>query len=731
MQQLPDLSRESTIMDPQDSDPKKTTLGQNASKPTPNMASRNPHGTSAKSNHVANMAQPATEPDSQVTNNESLSKMPHIALEWEDVPVVLHSVQNSEPAATATPCAQTGKATASQSDQPAQSSTLVNSPDTKAPATAKTEQANIPHKSPLPRREHAPMLPPAVTNTDTTHSNSDHLGNLQATYIELDLTDLTDLSESVAEESASHITASHQSQQNPSHSKRPPVRLAKPKTSTPKQASKSPNPVTLGRPEPKTPKQTISANPTKALSKSDQRHHKRLAAIARKAKHRQAKRQQQRHFGWLRFAQAAGFSFAVLMLSGLFFLNTYTQNGGITSSGNLPSMTFLLAGRDVVYCYYRQPCKDQGQTNGLYQPPNTDTLMLVKLSEKGIQVLNIPRDTNAGDYDPTTSLAEQKINAQYWIGGPEYLSEKVEEMTGEHIDAYAVVRVDYVERVIDALGGLDVTVPAGGIEWVDQAAGVELNLTEGDHHLEGKEAVHYLRLRKGFGDDYGRIDHQKQAIVQLISNLKTPKGLLALPIILSGVDNGVETNLDPKLVSQIIPQLAGVDLQFATLPTKPIGRTYNLAVDPERLEAIWNPKTSWKMTEEIRQTYVTVWDATGQDMGSKMASALEALGFEKVTVKELSNKSENSQVFTHGGVAAADQLAQLLRLPRLQGERFPVGARGVGVLLGEDSTDAFAALLAAYHPDDPDDPNDSTDATDSNTANTNAPTSQLRQAAPP
>lgn len=35
----------------------------------------------------------------------------------------------------------------------------------------------------------------------------------------------------------------------------------------------------------------------------------------------------------------------------------------------------------------------------------------------------------------------------------------METITGERVDSYVIVRTDYVERVINALGGLDVTVP--------------------------------------------------------------------------------------------------------------------------------------------------------------------------------------------------------------------------------------------------------------------------------
>ncbi|AXG99515.1 LCP family protein [Deinococcus wulumuqiensis] len=396
---------------------------------------------------------------------------------------------------------------------------------------------------------------------------------------------------------------------------------------------------------------------------------------------------------WRRAGQVFGLSLSALTLAGYALLTT-GRGAAPLVAGEVPQLTLLLAGRDVVYCYYRQPCKDQDQREGLYQTPNTDTLMVVKVSPAGINVLNIPRDTNVGDYDDRTPAAEQKINGKYWSGGPQELTRAVEEVTGEKVDSFVVVRTDYVERVIDALGGLDVSVPEPGVEWVDQAAGVDLKLAPGKHHLAGREAVWYLRVRKGFGDDYGRIDHQKQALTQLAGRLKSPQGLAALPTILGGVGNGVETNVDPAVLTQLVPHLPGLKLRFATLPTDTIPGTFNLAVNRERLAQVWGGGSPVAAgTPEVR---VKVWDASGAGLGPRLARALALTGYREVEVQTLERSNETSQVLTGPDVATAEQLADTLNLPRLQGERFPVAAGEVGILLGADAAQGLGALTLAY-----------------------------------
>ncbi|WP_338014455.1 LCP family protein [Deinococcus cavernae] len=409
-----------------------------------------------------------------------------------------------------------------------------------------------------------------------------------------------------------------------------------------------------------------------------------------------SRRARLRRHAWLRAMQFFGLTLGSLTLLGSALLATAGARTTPALS-DVPQFTVLLAGRDIVYCYYHQPCKNQDQRTGLIQTPNTDTLMVARVSEAGVSVLNIPRDTNVGEFDREKSPADQKVNSRYWTGGPQSLVSAVEEITGERVDSYVVVRADYVTRVIDALGGLDVTVPEPGIEWVDKAAGVDLKLQPGNHHLSGEQAVLFLRVRKGFGDDYGRIDHQKQALTQLVGKLKTPQGLAALPTILGGVGHGVETNVDPNIVTALLPKLTGLKLRFATLPTSTIPGSFNLAVDRERLARVWGQVTPEVAGSAAPQGLtISIHDASGQGLGAPLGQALKALGYKTVRVQTSTPSNDASQVFTQDNVRYAEELADTLGLPRLQGERFPVESGEIGILLGKDALPGLAALKTAY-----------------------------------
>ncbi len=405
--------------------------------------------------------------------------------------------------------------------------------------------------------------------------------------------------------------------------------------------------------------------------------------------------------GW-RAWQLSGLTLSALALGGYAVLNapgSEARRMMASLPGQVPHLTVLLAGRDIVYCAPYTPCKDQ-DTRKVWQPPNTDSIMLVKVDGTRVNVLSIPRDTNVGPFDRSRGVASQKVNSQYWSNGLTGLSSAVEQITGERVDYTVVVRTDYVARVIGALGGLDVSVPdvpaygnasKRGIQFDDNAANLHVHLEPGPHHLDGAQAVAYLRMRKGVGDDYGRIDHQKQALSQLVGKLKTPAGLAAaLPVIVGGLGNGVDTNADAGLVESLTPALSQFRLNFVTLPTVEIPGTFNLAVDQPALARLWNIGDQTATSDTA--VSVRVQDASGTGLGQRFVKALKLAGYSKVTLQTVAASPEHTQVFTQTEARAAEGLSDLLNVSQLQGVRFPVESGEVGILLGEDANSLYAAL---------------------------------------
>src|SRR5699024_4537896 len=89
-------------------------------------------------------------------------------------------------------------------------------------------------------------------------------------------------------------------------------------------------------------------------------------------------------------------------------------------------------------------------------------------------LISLPRDS----YVPVPGYGWDKMNAAFSYGGPQLLSQTVEQSTGVHIDHYAEIGFGGFADLVDAVGGVNVQLDQP-ID--DEQAGV--NLPAGDVHL--------------------------------------------------------------------------------------------------------------------------------------------------------------------------------------------------------------------------------------------------------
>jgi LCP family protein required for cell wall assembly len=138
----------------------------------------------------------------------------------------------------------------------------------------------------------------------------------------------------------------------------------------------------------------------------------------------------------------------------------------------------------------------------------TDSMMVVHVAKdrKSIDVVSIPRDS----WVDIPGNGKGKINSAYAIGGPPLLIQTIEQLTGVRIDHMAIVDFTGFKDMTDALGGVTITVP--------KTTGDERNHFEaGTHHMNGKEALGYVRQRHNLpGGDFDRMKRQQNWIRAVI-----------------------------------------------------------------------------------------------------------------------------------------------------------------------------------------------------------------------
>ena len=105
----------------------------------------------------------------------------------------------------------------------------------------------------------------------------------------------------------------------------------------------------------------------------------------------------------------------------------------------------------------------------------------------------------------------------------------MEYLTGIQIDYYALTYFCGVKDIVDAVGGIDVTLDAPLIDHTMHIGKHGLVLKAGKHHLDGGHALVFARTRHS-DSDYARARRQQQVIVATLDKIKA-MGLDALPML--------------------------------------------------------------------------------------------------------------------------------------------------------------------------------------------------------
>ncbi|MFH8348613.1 LCP family protein [Streptomyces sp. NPDC018045] len=240
----------------------------------------------------------------------------------------------------------------------------------------------------------------------------------------------------------------------------------------------------------------------------------------------------------------------------------------------------------------------------------SDTAMIVHVY-KGHQkasVVSIPRDTMVERPDCTKDgknvpgRRKAMFNTAFEAGGPACAVKTVEAMSGIRMDHFVEVDFTGFKKLIDALGGVDITTTK---PIHDNKS--HLNLEPGKHTLNGEDALGLVRTRHGVpggdGSDLGRIQLQQTFIKALMKQVKSI-GLLSNPTKLYGIADtatkAVTTDTDLNSVNAL--------MGFA----KELGGIGSENIDMVTLPVTYDPKNTSRVLPLGKQSG-QVWDALRQD----------------------------------------------------------------------------------------------------------------------
>lgn len=196
---------------------------------------------------------------------------------------------------------------------------------------------------------------------------------------------------------------------------------------------------------------------------------------------------------------------------------------------------------------------------------NTDVIFTVEIQDGTTRVTQVPRDT----YVESEHYGVLKANALYAFGGMDGARRELSGLLEEPIQRYLLVNLRSVQRVADALGGVEVDVPRR-LYYVDNAQGLYIDLYPGPQVLKGEELEGFLRFRNDPEGDLGRMERQRLVLDQVFSKLAHPTMLTRLPELLKIAGEDIQTNLTALELSQLLTAMASTNLATGQLP----GRLY-------------------------------------------------------------------------------------------------------------------------------------------------------------
>lgn len=183
----------------------------------------------------------------------------------------------------------------------------------------------------------------------------------------------------------------------------------------------------------------------------------------------------------------------------------------LTTAADTPASTWLILGSDE-----RDGSTNFGGVDDI-SGYRTDTILVLTKPKSGpSSLISIPRDSLMNVDDQY-----MKINAVAQLVGKKALVGEIEQLTGQKIDHVAQVKFGGLQKVVDALGGVELC-----YDQDVQDAYSGLNWTAGCHNADGSTALSFSRMRYADATgDFGRNARQRQVISAIVKKASSKETL--------------------------------------------------------------------------------------------------------------------------------------------------------------------------------------------------------------
>lgn len=175
----------------------------------------------------------------------------------------------------------------------------------------------------------------------------------------------------------------------------------------------------------------------------------------------------------------------------------------------------------------------------------SDVNMVVTVNPKTKQILltNIPRDYYVQLHD-TKGYKDKLTHAG--IYGIDTSKATVEDLLGIKINYYVKVNFSSLEKIVDALGGVDVYSEYDFQSWNGY------NFSKGYNKVNGEQALAFVRERKTFNDGDNQRGKNQQAMIEAIFRKCTSAGMITrYNSLLNSLDDSLLTDMPMRYITKL------------------------------------------------------------------------------------------------------------------------------------------------------------------------------------
>lgn len=235
-----------------------------------------------------------------------------------------------------------------------------------------------------------------------------------------------------------------------------------------------------------------------------------------------------------------------------------------------PVMTLLAVGTDA---------RSNSYNYGL-----ADVIRIVRVdfTTAKVTILEFPRDLWVEIPDIADNINGQdheKLNQAYLYGnpgfgyydgpgeGPGLLARTLALNFGAVPDRYIAVNMRTFEKIVDAVGGIEVNLPNGVDGRTSEDRSGRLVFPPGRQTLSGEKALTLARTRND--GVFERANHQNTVMCALQDKLTSPSVIARIPALIKSFQGAYQTDLTPEQLTQLAcigTKLEGNDITFISFP---------------------------------------------------------------------------------------------------------------------------------------------------------------------